>query len=270
MVSRPPREFLSFLAAIDTGLVTYDIDGFYVLARTTLVKHEAHLDRFDRAFAAAFSGLESTSVSEMIEALDLPEDWLTKLTEKHLSDADKAEIEAMGGFDKLMETLRERLKEQEKRHQGGSKWIGTAGTSPFGAYGYNPEGVRIGQDKSRHQRAVKVWDKREFRDLDDTREIGTRTIKVALKRLRQWAREGAADELDLDGTIRATAEHGYLDVKTRPERRNAVRVLLLLDIGGSMDPYVQLVEELFSAARTEFKHLDHFYFHNCLYEGVWR
>ena len=269
-VPASPREYLSFLAAIDTGLVTYDIDGFYILARTTLVKHEAHLDRFDRAFAQAFEGLEHIQVSEMIEALDLPEDWLTKLAEKHLSEEEKAEIEAMGGFDKLMETLRERLKEQEKRHQGGSKWIGTAGTSPFGAYGYNPEGVRIGQDKSRHQRAVKVWDKRQFRDLDDTREIGTRTIKVALKRLRQWAREGAADELDLDGTIRATAEHGYLDVKTRPERRNAVRVLLLLDIGGSMDAYVQMVEELFSAAKTEFKHLDHFYFHNCLYEGVWR
>ena len=265
-----PREHLSFLAALDTGLVTYDVDGLYFLARTTLVKHESHLDRFDRAFAATFSGLETLAVSDMIDALDLPEDWLRKLAENNLSDAEKAEIDALGGFDKLMDTLRERLKEQEKRHQGGSKWIGTAGTSPFGAYGYNPEGVRIGQDGSRHQRAVKVWDKRSFRDLDDTREIGTRTIKVALKRLRQWAREGAADELDLDGTIRATAEHGYLDVQTRPERRNAVRVLLFLDIGGSMDPYVQMVEELFSAARTEFKHLDHFYFHNCLYEGVWR
>ena len=269
-VPASPREYLSFLAALDTGLVTYDVDGFYVLARATLVKHEAHLDRFDRAFAASFSGLENIPVSEMIEALDLPEDWLRKLAENHLSEEERAEIEAMGGFDKLMDTLRERLKEQEKRHQGGSKWIGTAGTSPFGAYGYNPEGVRIGQDRSRHQRAVKVWDKRAFRDLDDTREIGTRTIKVALKRLRQWAREGAADELDLDGTIRSTAEHGYLDVKTRPERRNAVRVLLFLDIGGSMDAYVQMVEELFSAARSEFKHLDHFYFHNCLYEGVWR
>ena len=269
-VPASPREFLSFLAALDTGLVTYDVDGFYYLARATLVKNEAHIDRFDRAFAAAFSGVESIPAEAVIEALDLPRDWLRKMAEKHLSDEERAEIEALGGFDKLMETLRERLKEQQKRHQGGSKWIGTAGTSPFGAYGYNPEGVRIGQDRSRHQRAVKVWDKREFRDLDDTREIGTRTIKVALKRLRQWAREGAADELDLDGTIRATAEHGYLDVQTRPERRNAVRVLLFLDIGGSMDPFVEMVEELFSAARTEFKHLDHFYFHNCLYEGVWR
>ena len=269
-VPASPREFLSFLGALDAGLATYDIDGFYYLARATLVKNEAHLDRFDRAFAETFKGVESIPAETVLDVLELPEDWLRKLAEKHLTDAEKAEIEAAGGFDKLMETLRERLREQQKRHQGGSKWIGTAGTSPFGAYGYNPEGVRIGQDRSRHRRAVKVWDKREFRDLDDTREIGTRTIKVALKRLRQWAREGAADELDLDGTIRATAEHGYLDVQTRPERRNAVRVLLFLDIGGSMDPFVEMVEELFSAARSEFKHLDHFYFHNCLYEGVWR
>ena len=269
-VPASPREFLSFIGALQADLVTYDIDGFYYLARATLVKNEAHLDRFDRAFAEAFKGVENIPVEAVFEALDVPEEWLRKLAEKHLSDEEKAEIEAAGGFDKLMEMLRDRLREQQKRHQGGSKWIGTAGTSPFGAYGYNPEGVRIGQDESRHKRAAKVWDKRTFRDLDDTREIGTRTIKVALKRLRQWAREGAADELDLDGTIRATAEHGYLDVKTRPERRNAVRVLLLLDIGGSMDPFVEMVEELFSAARSEFKNLEHFYFHNCLYEGVWR
>ncbi len=269
-VPASPREFLAFLEALQANLVTYDVDGFYYLARAALVKNESHIDRFDRAFAAAFSGVQSIPPEAVVQALDLPEDWLRKMAEKHLTEEERAEIEALGGFEKLMETLRERLKEQEKRHQGGNKWIGTAGTSPFGAHGYNPEGVRIGQGKSRHQRAVKVWDKREFRDLDDTREIGTRTIKVALKRLRQWAREGAADELDLDGTIRATAEHGYLDVKTRPERRNAVRVLLFLDVGGSMDPYVQMIEELFSAARSEFKHLDHFYFHNCLYEGVWR
>ncbi len=269
-VPASPREFLSFLGALDADLVTYDIDGFYYLARATLVKNEAHLDRFDRAFAEAFKGVENIPVEAVFDVLELPEDWLRKMAEKHLTDEEKAEIEAAGGFDKLMQMLQERLREQQKRHQGGSKWIGTAGTSPFGAYGFNPEGVRIGQDQSRHKRAVKVWDKRNFRDLDDTREIGTRTIKVALKRLRQWAREGAADELDLDGTIRATAEHGYLDVKTRPERRNAVRVLLLLDIGGSMDPFVEMVEELFSAARSEFKHLEHYYFHNCLYEGVWR
>ena len=264
------REYLGFLGALDAGLATYDVDAFYYLARTIMVKNEAHLDRFDRAFSESFKGIGAIPIEAVVKALDLPEEWLRKMAEKHLSEEEKSEIEALGGFDKLMDTLRERLKEQQGRHQGGSKWVGTAGTSPFGAYGYNPEGVRIGQDTSRHRRAAKVWDKRDFKDLDDTREIGTRTIKVALRRLRQWAREGAADELDLDGTIRATAEHGYLDVKTRPERRNAVRVLLFLDIGGSMDDHVQLVEELFSAARTEFKHLEHYYFHNCLYEGVWR
>ncbi|WP_371060345.1 VWA domain-containing protein [Rhodosalinus sp. 5P4] len=264
------REYLAFLEAVKADLVTYDVEGFYYLARTAMVKDERHLDRFDRAFATAFRGLEDVSLAEMLDRVDLPEDWLRKMAEKHLSEAEKAEIEALGGFDALMDTLKKRLAEQEARHQGGSKWIGTAGTSPFGAYGYNPEGVRIGQDESRHQRAVKVWDKREFRNLDDSVEIGTRNIKVALKRLRQWARDGAAEELDLDGTIRATAEHGYLDVKTRPERRNAVKVLLFLDVGGSMDAHVKVVEELFSAARAEFKHLEHYYFHNCLYEGVWR
>ena len=264
------REYLTFLEAVGAGLVTYDIDGFYYLARSAMVKDERHIDRFDRAFAAAFSGLEAISADEVLDAVDLPAEWLEKLAEKHLSPEEKAEIEALGGFDKLMETLKERLKEQQGRHQGGSKWIGTAGTSPFGAYGYNPEGVRIGQDESRHQRAVKVWDKREFRNLDDGVEIGTRNIKVALKRLRQWVRDSAHEELDLDGTIRATAEQGYLDVQTRPERRNAARVLLFLDVGGSMDPHIKLVEELFSAARSEFKHLEYYYFHNCLYEGVWR
>ncbi len=264
------REFLLFLSALKSGLATYDITAFYYLARATMVKDERHLDRFDRAFAAAFEGLETLSLSDVMDALELPRDWLEKMSEKHLTDAEKAEIAALGGFDKLMQTLKDRLKEQEGRHQGGNKWIGTAGTSPFGAYGYNPEGVRMNQAESRHQRAVKVWDKRDFRNLDDTVELGTRNIKVALKRLRRWARDGADEELDLDNTIRATAEQGYLDVKTRPERRNAVKVLLFLDIGGSMDPYIKLVEELFSAARTEFKQLEHFYFHNCLYEGVWR
>ena len=264
------REYLAFLEGVSKGLVTYDVDGFYYLARTAMVKDERHLDRFDQAFAHAFGGLEQISAEDVLEATEIPQEWLEKLAEKHLSPEERAEIEALGGFDKLMETLRERLKEQEGRHQGGNKWIGTAGTSPFGAYGYNPEGVRIGQDESRHRRAVKVWDKREFRNLDDSVELGTRNIKVALKRLRQWARDGADDELDLDGTIRATAEHGYLDVKTRPERRNAVKVLLFLDVGGSMDPHIQVVEELFSAARAEFKHLEYYYFHNCLYEGVWR
>lgn len=263
-------EFLTFLEGMKAGIATYDIEAFYFLARTCMVKDERNIDKFDRAFATAFEGLEAIPDSAVMDAVDIPQDWLEKMAEKHLSAQEKAEIDALGGFDKLMETLKKRLEEQKGRHQGGSKWVGTAGTSPFGAYGYNPEGVRIGQDASRHQRAVKVWDKREFRNLDDSVEIGTRNIKVALKRLRRWARDGAADELDLDGTIRATAEHGYLDVKTRPERRNAVKVLLFLDIGGSMDPHVKLVEELFSAAKSEFKHLEHFYFHNCLYEGVWR
>lgn len=264
------REYLGFLEALTAGLAQFDAEGFYYLARTTMVKDEKHIDRFDRAFAAAFKGLDTITPDAVIQSIDLPKEWLEKLAEKHMTAEERAEIEALGGFEKLMETLKKRLEEQKGRHQGGSKWVGTAGTSPFGAYGYNPEGVRIGQDKSRHRRAVKVWDKREFKNLDDTVELGTRNIKVALKRLRKWARDGAAEELDLDGTIRATAEHGYLDVQTRPERRNAVKVLLFLDVGGSMDPYVKVVEELFSAARSEFRHLEHFYFHNCIYEGVWR
>ncbi|MBK0326804.1 VWA domain-containing protein [Rhodobacteraceae bacterium F11138] len=264
------REYLGFLEGMKAGLATYDVEAFYYLARVSMVKDERNIDKFDRAFAASFKGLEEISFQQVVDAVDIPGDWLRKMAEKHLSDEEMAEIESLGGFEKLMETLQERLKEQEGRHQGGNKWIGTAGTSPFGAYGYNPEGVRIGQKESRHQRAVKVWDKREFKNLDDTVELGTRNIKVALKRLRHWAREGANEELDLDGTIRATAEHGYLDVKTRPERHNAVKVVLFLDVGGSMDPHVKVVEELFSAARSEFKHLEHYYFHNCLYEGVWR
>ena len=264
------REFLGFLAAMRAGLVTYNIEGFYYLARISMVKDERNLDKFDRVFAASFKGLENISAQQVLDAVDIPRGWLTKMAEQYLSAAERAEIEALGGFEALMDTLRQRLRDQQGRHQGGSKWIGTAGTSPFGAYGYNPEGVRIGQDGSRHGRAVKVWDRREFRHLADTVELGTRTIQVALKRLRKWARDGAPDELDLTGTIRATAEHGYLDVKTRPERRNAVKVLLFLDVGGSMDPYIRIVEVLFSAARAEFKHLEYFYFHNCLYEGVWR
>ncbi len=264
------REFLAFLEGLVAGLAIHDVEAFYYLARSAMVKDERHIDRFDRAFAAAFRGLETITPQQVLEALQLPDEWLRKLAEKHLTEEERATVEALGGFEKLMETLRERLAEQQGRHQGGNKWIGTAGTSPFGAYGYNPEGVRVGQDGSRHQRAVKVWDKREFRNFDDEVELGTRNIKVALRRLRRWAREGATQELDLDGTIRATAEQGWLDVKMRPERHNAVKVLLFLDVGGSMDPYVRVVEELFSAARAEFKHLEYWYFHNCLYEGVWR
>jgi uncharacterized protein with von Willebrand factor type A (vWA) domain len=264
------REYLTFLEAMRADLVIYDAEAFYFLARAAMVKDERHIDRFDRAFAEAFRGLETLTADQVLAALDLPPEWLAKLAEKHLTEEEKAAIAALGGFDALMETLRRRLEEQKGRHQGGSKWIGTAGTSPFGAHGYNPEGVRIGQETGRHGRAVKVWDRREFRNLDDSVELGTRNIKVALKRLRRWARDGATEELDLDGTIRATAEQGWLDVRTRPERRNAVKVLLFLDVGGSMDPHVKVVEELFSAARSEFRHLEHFYFHNCLYEGVWR
>ena len=264
------REYLTFLEALSAGLVTYDVEGFYYLARTSMVKDERHIDRFDRAFAATFQGLEQISAADVLNAVDLPEDWLRKMAEKHLTADERAEIEGLGGFEALMETLKQRLAEQQGRHQGGAKWIGTAGTSPFGAHGYNPEGIRIGQEKSRHQRAVKVWDKREFANLDGDVQLGTRNIKMALRRLRQWARSGAHDELDLPGTIRATAQRGYLDVQTQPERHNAARLLFFLDVGGSMDPHIRLVEELFSAARAEFKQLEYFYFHNCLYEGVWR
>ena len=265
------REYLSLMEAMEAGLVDYDVEGFYHLARTVLVKDERHYDRFDLAFADFFKGLEAVSgLPDGVEEQAIPEEWLRKMAEKHLSKEEMEEIESLGGFDKLMETLKERLKEQQGRHQGGNKWIGTAGTSPFGAYGYNPEGVRIGQNESRHRRAVKIWDKRDYKNLDDSRELGTRNIKVALKRLRRWVREGAAEEFDLDGTIQSTAEHGYLDVQTRPERRNAVKLLLFMDVGGSMDDHIKTAEELFSAAKAEFKNLEYFYFHNCLYEGVWK
>jgi uncharacterized protein len=262
------REYLMLLEAMDKGVADYRVEGFYHLARAALVKDESHYDRFDRVFAAYFKG-----VSELPDGIlaAVPAEWLKKMTELNLSDEDKAAIAALGGWDKLMETLRQRLAEQQGRHQGGSKWIGTAGSSPFGAYGYNPEGVRIGQAESRHRRAVKVWDQREFRNLDSSEELGPRNIKIALRRLRRFAREGAPEELDLDGTIRATARNaGWLDLKMVPERHNAVKVLLFLDVGGSMDDHVRICEELFSAARTEFKHLEYFYFHNFLYETVWR
>ena len=261
-------EYLTLMGAMKQGVADYSIDDFYFLSRATLVKDERHLDRFDRVFATVFQGLESAPGDP---ETDIPEEWLRKIAEKNLSPEEMAAIEALGGFDKLMETLRQRLEEQKERHQGGSKWIGTGGTSPFGAYGYNPEGIRIGQKESRHRRAVKVWDKREFRDLDGDTELGTRIMKVALRRLRRFARQGAATELDLPGTVHATASNaGSLDLKMVPERHNAVKILLLLDIGGSMDDHVRTSQELFSAVRTEFKHLEHFYFHNCVYERVWR
>tara|TARA_R110001583_G_scaffold17679_1_gene71167 strand:- start:20602 stop:21786 length:1185 start_codon:yes stop_codon:yes gene_type:complete len=264
------REYLTLLEAVEKGVAGYSVEDFYYLARTTLVKDERNLDKFDQVFGAHFKGLANLVDAGAEISAEIPEEWLRKLAEKYLSEEEKAQIQSLGGWDKLMETLKQRLEEQQKRHQGGNKWIGTAGTSPFGAYGYNPEGVRIGQDKSRHRRAVKVWDRREFQNLDDSVEIGTRNIKVALRKLRKWARTGAADELDLAGTIRSTARQGWLDVQMRPERHNAVKVLMLFDIGGSMDDYIRVCEELFSAVKTEFKHLEYYYFHNCPYEGLWK
>lgn len=265
------REYLTLLEGMETGLVDFDVEGFYYLSRATLVKDERFIDRFDQVFAHVFKGLEAVSGSaDAVDPTDIPDEWLRRMAEKFLTEEEKALVKSLGGFEALMETLKQRLAEQQGRHQGGNKWIGTAGTSPFGAYGYNPEGVRIGQDKSRNRRAVKVWDRRDFRNLDDNVEIGTRNIKVALKRLRKWIRQGADEELDLGGTIRSTAEHGYLDVKTRPERRNAVKLLMFFDIGGSMDDHIKVAEELFSAAKSEFKHMEYFYFHNCVYEGVWK
>jgi uncharacterized protein with von Willebrand factor type A (vWA) domain len=261
------REYLTLMEAMEHDLAARRVEGFYYLSRAALIKDERNLDKFDRVFGKVFKGLEPTA--EALTA-EIPAEWLKKLVEKYLTEEEKKQIEAMGGLDKLLETLRKRLAEQKGRHQGGSKWIGTGGTSPYGAYGYNPEGVRIGQDENRNFRAVKIWDKREFKDLDDTIELGTRNIKIALRRLRKFARTGAPEELDLDGTIKDTAHKGYLDIKLRPERHNAVKVLLFFDIGGSMDWHVRAVEELFSAARSEFKHMDHFYFHNCLYERVWK
>ena len=261
-------ELLTLLEAMKRGIVGHDVHDFYYLARATLVKDESEFDRFDRIFGAYFRGVED-SLADLFETI--PDDWLERQAELTLSEEERAQIEALGGFEELMKALAERLEEQEERHEGGNKWIGTAGTSPFGAYGYNPEGIRIGQAGSRNRSAVKVWDKREYRNLDDSVELGTRNIKVALRRLRRFAREGAADQLDLDDTIDKTARNaGLLDIRMVPERHNAVKVLLCLDIGGSMDDHVRICEELFSAARSEFKHLEYFYFHNFVYESMWK
>jgi len=261
-------ELLTLLEALKAGLGELSAERFYHLARTCLVKDERYYDRFDQAFAAHFKGAEDLFA---LLQRELPEDWLARMAVRDFTDAEKAEIEALGGWDKLMETLKQRLEEQKERHQGGNKWIGTAGTSPYGAYGFNPEGVRIGQEGGRNRSAVKVWDKREFANLDDTVELGTRNIKIALRRLRRFARRGAPDELALADTIDATARSGgWLDIKMQAERRNVIKVLLLLDIGGSMDDHVKTCEELFSAARSEFKHLEHYYFHNFTYEALWR
>lgn len=265
-------EYLTLLEALHRGAISPIVEEFYFLARSALVKDERHLDRFDRVFGEEFKGIEA--LGDPQQGAEIPEEWLRRLAERHLSPEEMEQLNklgALGGFEALMDRLRELLNEQKERHQGGNRWIGTAGTSPFGAYGYNPEGVRIGQHESRHRRAVKVWDRRDFKNLDDDIEIGTRNIQIALRRLRRFARDGAATQLDLPGTIQATAENaGFLDLQLVPERHNAVKVLLLLDIGGSMDDHVQACAELFTAARTEFKHLVHFYFHNCVYESLWR
>ena len=260
------KEFLTLLEAMDRQVISPSMDDFYYVSRLTLVKDEANFDKFDRAFAEFWDGVDA------IPGIDaqIPLEWLLKQVELTLSEEEKKQIAAMGGWEKLMETLKQRLEEQKGRHQGGSKWIGTGGTSPFGAYGYNPEGIRIGQDKSRNRSAVKVWDQREYRNLDDTVELGTRNIKVALRRLRKFAREGAPEEFDMEGTISSTAKKAYLDIHMRPERRNTIKVLMLMDIGGTMDDHIKLAEELFSASKTEFKHLEFFYFHNCLYDFVWK
>ena len=263
------QEFLTFLNCLQTNLTEFEIENFYFLAKTSLVKHEKYFDTFDQIFSSNFNGLEKIELEKFLDKMDLPSEWLEKLAEKLLSKEEMKQIKSLGNFEKLMETLKKRLKEQKKRHQGGNKWIGTAGTSPFGAYGFNPEGVRIGQQGSRHQKAVKVWDKRVFKNLDENTEIGSRSMKIALKRLRIWARNGLNEELDLDNTITSTARSGFLNIKTRPERENAVKLIIFFDVGGSMDMYVSKVQELFSAARSAFKHVKYYYFHNCLYEGVW-
>ena len=264
------NEFFSFLEALKLDFIEYDMNKFYYLARASLIKDERLIDRFDLVFGEYFKGIDSIELDDILKSFDVPKEWLQKMLDKHFTKEEMDEIKSLGGFDKLIKTLEQRLKEQEKRHQGGNKWIGTAGKSPFGAYGYNPEGIRIGQHERGQGKAVKVWDKRVFRDFDDTRELDTRGLQVALKRLRQWARTGIEEELDIDETIGQTAKNGYLDIKTRQERENSIKILIFFDVGGSMDDYVGQVENLFSAAKNVFKNLNFFYFHNCLYESVWK
>jgi uncharacterized protein with von Willebrand factor type A (vWA) domain len=262
------KEYLMLMEALDKQVIERSVDEFYYLSRAALVKDEKNLDRFDQVFGHVFKGAERM---EGIGISDIPAEWLKKISDSFLTDEEKAQIEAMGGFDKLMEALAERMKEAQKESQEeGKGGMGPKGDSPFGANGYHPEGIRIGQDKGRHGKAIKVWDKREYKNLDDSVELGTRNIKVALRRLRKWTRDGAAEELDMDQTIKGTAEKGYLDINLRPERRNKISVLIFFDIGGSMDSHIKLCEELFSAARSEFKNMEFYYFHNCLYESVWK
>ncbi len=264
------NEFLTFLKALEFNFVQYDVNKFYYLARACLVKDEKLIDKFDIIFGEYFNSIDKIEIDDVLKFLNIPKDWLDRLFEKNFSDEEIKKIKSLGDFDKLIETLKKRLLEQKKRHEGGNKWIGTSGTSPFGAYGFNPEGIRIGQHKSRHRKAVKVWDKRVFKNFDESRELDNRGFQVALKRLRQWARTGIEDEFDIEQTIKETAKKGYLDIKTRKERENSIKILLFLDVGGSMDDYIELTEKLFSAAKNVFKNLKYFYFHNCLYEGVWK
>tara|TARA_A100001011_G_C14309475_1_gene844824 strand:- start:156 stop:1355 length:1200 start_codon:yes stop_codon:yes gene_type:complete len=264
------NEFLVFLKALEFNFIQYSVDNFYYLARTCLIKDEKLIDKFDIIFGEYFGSIEKIEIEDVLKFLNIPNDWLKKLFDKNFSSEEINKIKSIGDFDKLIETLKKRLMEQKKRHQGGNKWIGTLGTSPFGSYGYNPEGIRIGQHKSIHRKAIKVWDKRNFKDFDDTQTLDNRGFQVALKRLRQWARTGSQEEFDIEETIRDTAKNGYLDIKTRKEKENSIKILLFLDVGGSMDDHIQNVEKLFNAARNVFKNLNYFYFHNCIYEGVWK
>ena len=264
------NEYLVFMQALTRNFIQYDIQKFYYLARACLVKDERLIDRFDLIFSQYFKSIELIEIEDVLKKLDLPKKWIEKLVERHFSENEIKKLKSFGSFEKLMEILKKRLTEQKKRHEGGNKWIGTAGTSPFGAYGFNHEGIRIGQDKSRHRRAIKVWDKRDFKDFDCDNELNNRGFKVALKRLRNWARTGIKEELDIERTVKNSAKNGYLDIKTIKERENSIKILLFLDVGGSMDDHIQQIENLFSAAKNVFKNLNYFYFHNCLYEGVWK
>ncbi|GIR26662.1 MAG: VWA domain-containing protein [Alphaproteobacteria bacterium] len=264
------NEFLNLLNALDNQVISYDVNAFYYLARTCLIKDEKLFDRFDLVFGEYFKSIERIELEDVMSSMDIPDDWIKQMFNRYFTEDEINRIKSQGGIEKLLKTLKQRLKDQKKRHQGGNKWIGTSGTSPFGAYGYNPEGIRIGQDKRRHGKAIKVWDKRIFKDFDNTKEFNNRSFKVALKKLRQWARTGINQELDIEETISDTAKNGILNIKTKKERENAIKVLLFLDVGGSMDTHIEQVEQLFSAASNVFKNLHYFYFHNCLYEGIWK
>ena len=264
------NEFLNLLNALDNQIISYDVNAFYYLARTCLIKDEKLFDRFDLVFGEYFKSIERIELEDVMSSMDIPDDWIKQMFNRYFTEDEINRIKSQGGIEKLLKTLKQRLKDQKKRHQGGNKWIGTSGTSPFGAYGYNPEGIRIGQDKRRHGKAIKVWDKRIFKDFDNTKEFNNRSFKVALKKLRQWARTGINQELDIEETISDTAKNGILNIKTKKERENSIKVLLFLDVGGSMDSHIEQVEQLFSAASNVFKNLHYFYFHNCLYEGIWK